>query len=91
MALMREEDFEALVQQETRLGERSIQAARRVLVDGVRPADVSRETGVKEQQISRTVKLLEQRGAALAARQVQTQDNPLALSRAIAVKQLRDM
>ncbi len=85
------EEFEALVR-ETRLGERSINAARRVLVDGVKPVRVCEETGLHDQQLSRTIKLLEQRqGMRVVAQQAVMMDNPLAVSRALAVKQLRDM
>lgn len=90
MTRMDPEEFDDLVRG-TNLGERSIQAARRVMVDGIKPVRVFEETGVHEQQISRTVKLLEKRQATKAASQQVMVDSPLAVSRALAVKQLRDL
>ena len=74
------QEFEKLARQ-TLLGERSLQAARMVLVEGMRQSDVCRETGILAQQLSRALKVLEREAT----------ENPLVVSRALAVKQLRDL
>ena len=90
---MKEADFLEAVGK-TRLGEKNREAARRVLVDGERQADVCRELGVLPQQLSRAVGVLE-REAEMLSEQVNKVHGMgftrLDLSRAEAVKEVRDL
>lgn len=78
----------------TRLGEKNREAARRVLVDGERQADVCRELGVLPQQLSRAVGVLEREAEKLSEQANKVHGmgfTRLDLSRAEAVKEVRDL
>lgn len=90
---MKETDFLEAVGK-TRLGEKNREAARRVLVDGERQADVCRELGVLPQQLSRAVGVLEREAEKLSEQVNKVHGmgfTRLDLSRAEAVKEVRDL
>lgn len=90
---MKEADFLEAVGK-TRLGEKNREAARRVLVDGEKQADVCRELGVFPQQLSRAVGVLEREAEKLIKQATKDHGMNFArldLSRAEAVKKIREI
>lgn len=50
--------FERLAQERPRLSDKSLAAARLVMVDGVRPGDAATRVGILPAQVSRTTRAL---------------------------------
>ncbi|MFA6015942.1 MAG: TrfB-related DNA-binding protein [Candidatus Paceibacterota bacterium] len=90
---MKEAEFREVVAK-TRLGDKSREAARRVLVDGERQADVCRDMGVVPAQLSRSLSVLEREAEKLNEQANKVHGLSFArldLSRAEAVKEIRDI
>lgn len=73
----------------TRLSNKSREAARLVLVEGKRQVDVCQETGILPSQLSRVLAVLGRENEKTVSAQ-SSSDNVLAVSRAEAVKEVRD-
>lgn len=89
---MNDTEFEQLVGK-TRLGKRSVDAARLVLVEGKRQVDACQEAGIPASQLSRVITMLEKEEQLLKSALVHkiSSDNPLEISHAEAVKDARDL
>lgn len=89
---MNEDEFNQLVCK-TRLSAKSKEAARMVLVDGKRQVEVCQETEILPSQLSRVLAVLDRENQSQKALSPQSisSENVLAVSRAEAVKAVRDI